>query len=157
MNSSIFYIFIYLFGEAGVVNRIFVTKVIVKTQKKELFNSDITIWTFFQVQANDNKEIEQSYDLRNTLKVPVRLKTFVELAMDVASASPRRYFFEVRHGMSEFLICSYVYIPWHCLINIFCCCLCMCLDFTDASCVHLFFAAWGIACYAWSPHIVVIW
>lgn len=51
--------------------------------------------SYIQVQANDNKENEQSYDLRNTLKVPVRLKTFVELAMDVASASPRRYFFEV--------------------------------------------------------------
>lgn len=28
-------------------------------------------------------------------KVPIKLRTFVELAMDVASASPRRYFFEV--------------------------------------------------------------
>ncbi|XP_042975918.1 NADPH-dependent diflavin oxidoreductase 1 isoform X2 [Carya illinoinensis] len=28
-------------------------------------------------------------------KVPIKLKTFVELTMDVASASPRRYFFEV--------------------------------------------------------------
>ncbi|XP_031392781.1 NADPH-dependent diflavin oxidoreductase 1 isoform X3 [Punica granatum] len=28
-------------------------------------------------------------------KVPIKLKTFVELAMDVSSASPRRYFFEV--------------------------------------------------------------
>jgi hypothetical protein len=26
--------------------------------------------------------------------VPIKLKTFVELTMDVASASPRRYFFE---------------------------------------------------------------
>lgn len=32
----------------------------------------------------------------NTLEVPIRLRTFVELAMDVASASPRRYFFEAR-------------------------------------------------------------
>ncbi|KAB1209832.1 NADPH-dependent diflavin oxidoreductase 1 [Morella rubra] len=29
-------------------------------------------------------------------KVPIRLKDFVELTMDVASASPRRYFFEAR-------------------------------------------------------------
>ncbi|KAK3035223.1 hypothetical protein RJ639_033857 [Escallonia herrerae] len=33
--------------------------------------------------------------LLDALKVPVRLKTFVELTMDVSSASPRRYFFEV--------------------------------------------------------------
>lgn len=32
---------------------------------------------------------------RNTSLFPVKLKTFVELTMDVASASPRRYFFEV--------------------------------------------------------------
>ncbi|KZV53872.1 NADPH-dependent diflavin oxidoreductase 1-like [Dorcoceras hygrometricum] len=31
----------------------------------------------------------------NTTQFPVKLKTFVELNMDVASASPRRYFFEV--------------------------------------------------------------
>lgn len=31
----------------------------------------------------------------NTLEVPIKLRSFVELAMDVASASPRRYFFEV--------------------------------------------------------------
>ncbi|XP_021278178.1 NADPH-dependent diflavin oxidoreductase 1 isoform X2 [Herrania umbratica] len=31
----------------------------------------------------------------NTLEVPIKLRTFVELTMDVASASPRRYFFEV--------------------------------------------------------------
>ncbi|KAK4367997.1 hypothetical protein RND71_011789 [Anisodus tanguticus] len=51
--------------------------------------------SYIRVEPKDNKENEQSYDLRNTLKSPVRLKTFVELAMDVASASPRRYFFEV--------------------------------------------------------------
>lgn len=28
-------------------------------------------------------------------KIPIKLKTFVELTMDIASASPRRYFFEV--------------------------------------------------------------
>ncbi|XP_044510868.1 NADPH-dependent diflavin oxidoreductase 1 isoform X2 [Mangifera indica] len=30
-----------------------------------------------------------------TIEIPIKLKTFVELTMDVASASPRRYFFEV--------------------------------------------------------------
>lgn len=29
-------------------------------------------------------------------RIPVKLRTFVEFSMDVASASPRRYFFEVR-------------------------------------------------------------
>ncbi|CAK7332257.1 unnamed protein product [Dovyalis caffra] len=32
----------------------------------------------------------------NDSRVPLKLKTFVELTMDVASASPRRYFFEAR-------------------------------------------------------------
>ncbi|RVX06447.1 NADPH-dependent diflavin oxidoreductase 1 [Vitis vinifera] len=32
----------------------------------------------------------------NDSKIPIKLKTFVELTMDVASASPRRYFFEAR-------------------------------------------------------------
>ncbi|XP_057524500.1 NADPH-dependent diflavin oxidoreductase 1 isoform X1 [Amaranthus tricolor] len=31
----------------------------------------------------------------DTNTIPIRLKTFVELTMDIASASPRRYFFEV--------------------------------------------------------------
>lgn len=31
-----------------------------------------------------------------TAKVPIKLKAFVALTMDVASASPRRYFFEAR-------------------------------------------------------------
>jgi sulfite reductase alpha subunit-like flavoprotein len=32
----------------------------------------------------------------NGSRMPVKLRTFVELTMDVASASPRRYFFEAR-------------------------------------------------------------
>ncbi|XP_024040303.1 NADPH-dependent diflavin oxidoreductase 1 isoform X5 [Citrus sinensis] len=32
---------------------------------------------------------------KNTTEVPIKLRTFVELTMDVTSASPRRYFFEV--------------------------------------------------------------
>lgn len=31
-----------------------------------------------------------------TIEIPIKLRTFVELTMDVASASPRRYFFEAR-------------------------------------------------------------
>lgn len=34
-------------------------------------------------------------DCHDALKPPIRLKSFVKFAMDVASASPRRYFFEV--------------------------------------------------------------
>ncbi|XP_038697915.1 NADPH-dependent diflavin oxidoreductase 1 isoform X2 [Tripterygium wilfordii] len=42
------------------------------------------------------REVENDLDTQIiSLKVPVKLKTFVELTMDVASASPRRYFFEV--------------------------------------------------------------
>jgi len=35
-------------------------------------------------------------------RMPVKLRTFVELTMDVASASPRRYFFEARCCMFNF-------------------------------------------------------
>lgn len=42
------------------------------------------------------RSVEHGSDLdTRTLKDPVKLKTYVELTMDVASASPRRYFFEV--------------------------------------------------------------
>ena len=42
-------------------------------------------------------------DTNHAPDIPVKLKTFVELTMDIASASPRRYFFEVRHN-SAYLI-----------------------------------------------------
>ncbi|WRX32075.1 Oxidoreductase FAD/NAD(P)-binding - like 8 [Theobroma cacao] len=44
------------------------------------------------------RELENHHldDNVNTLEVPIKLRTFVELTMDVASASPRRYFFEAR-------------------------------------------------------------
>lgn len=83
----------------------------------------LLIWTFFQVEPRDNKENGQSHDLRNTLKVPIRLKTFVELAMDVASASPRRYFFEVRQWSVWISCLSNSNIRWHGIFDIFCCCL----------------------------------
>lgn len=34
-------------------------------------------------------------------RMPVKLRTFVELTMDIASASPRRYFFEARCCMFD--------------------------------------------------------
>ncbi|KAL5787436.1 hypothetical protein ACOSP7_004385 [Xanthoceras sorbifolium] len=37
----------------------------------------------------------------NTTEGPIKLRTFVELTMDVASASPRRYFFEVMSFFAE--------------------------------------------------------
>lgn len=40
----------------------------------------------------DNHHLETT---NGTLETPIKLRTFVELTMDVASASPRRYFFEV--------------------------------------------------------------
>lgn len=45
----------------------------------------------FQVQPRDR---ENHVSLDHPL-FPVKLKSFVELTMDFASASPRRYFFEV--------------------------------------------------------------
>lgn len=47
----------------------------------------------FQVQP---KRVETSDSLMNASESPIKLRTFVELTMDVASASPRRYFFEAR-------------------------------------------------------------
>lgn len=39
-------------------------------------------------------------------KVPIKLKTFVELTMDIASASPSRYFFEAR---MLYVFCSSIF------------------------------------------------
>lgn len=50
---------------------------------------------FITVQFGEPEDDHDDY----TSKSPVRLRKFVELAMDIASASPRRYFFEV---MSHF-------------------------------------------------------
>lgn len=46
--------------------------------------------TLITVQLRD-----ATHNAAHASKVPIRLKTFVELTMDIASASPRRYFFEV--------------------------------------------------------------
>ncbi|KAK0572444.1 hypothetical protein LWI29_031550 [Acer saccharum] len=40
-------------------------------------------------------DIRNNGTFMNTTESPIKLRTFVELTMDVASASPRRYFFEV--------------------------------------------------------------
>lgn len=50
--------------------------------------------TCFQVQHREQDNVIG--DTKSFLNIPVKLKIFVELTMDVASASPRRYFFEVR-------------------------------------------------------------
>ena len=49
-----------------------------------------------QVQPRD-KENHLVDGSKHVSVVPVKLKTFVELTMDVASASPKRYFFEVKN------------------------------------------------------------
>lgn len=46
----------------------------------------------------------------NATAVPVKLKSFVSMTMDVASASPRRYFFEART--------QYVFNSWFSTCNI---------------------------------------
>ncbi|XP_052195718.1 NADPH-dependent diflavin oxidoreductase 1 isoform X2 [Diospyros lotus] len=50
-------------------------------------NLDPEAYITVHPRGSDNQE--------GDLKVPIKLKAFVELTMDVASASPRRYFFEV--------------------------------------------------------------
>ncbi|PIN21818.1 NADP-dependent flavoprotein reductase [Handroanthus impetiginosus] len=47
--------------------------------------------SYITVQPKD----KENHGLLNHSMTPVKLKSFVELTMDVASASPRRYFFEV--------------------------------------------------------------
>lgn len=48
-----------------------------------------------QVQLRDSSNPDADVDADAASGLPVRLRTFVESTMDVASASPRRYFFEV--------------------------------------------------------------
>lgn len=57
-------------------------------------DSLMLIITCFQVQHREQDNVIG--DTKSSLNIPVKLKIFVELTMDVASASPRRYFFEVR-------------------------------------------------------------
>lgn len=46
------------------------------------------------IQVN-RREVNTPLSIQlNATEVPIKLRTFVELTMDVASASPRRYFFE---------------------------------------------------------------
>nr|GMD34703.1 NADPH-dependent diflavin oxidoreductase 1 isoform X2 [Ipomoea batatas]GMD66968.1 NADPH-dependent diflavin oxidoreductase 1 isoform X2 [Ipomoea batatas] len=50
--------------------------------------------SYIRVQPRD-KDQSPADNTISTVMLPVRLRTFVELTMDIASASPRRYFFEV--------------------------------------------------------------
>lgn len=47
------------------------------------------------VEPRDNKKGYVGISYENGWKIPVKLKNFVQYTMDVASASPRHYFFEV--------------------------------------------------------------
>ena len=62
---------------------------------------------FFQVHCKEMKNNLSDIHV-NTTEVPIKLRTFVELTMDIASASPRRYFFEAR--ISMFLTCHFVLV-----------------------------------------------
>jgi hypothetical protein len=53
------------------------------------------ILLFIQIQAKSGDKISKSLTDR------LKLKTFVALTMDIASASPRRYFFEARSQYFE--------------------------------------------------------
>ncbi|XP_077230356.1 flavodoxin family protein isoform X2 [Tasmannia lanceolata] len=57
---------------------------------------------YITVQPNDIQKCSDSSI--NSSRDPIKIRTFVELTMDVASASPRRYFFEV---MSFFAIAEH--------------------------------------------------
>ncbi|XP_019189066.1 PREDICTED: NADPH-dependent diflavin oxidoreductase 1 isoform X2 [Ipomoea nil] len=50
--------------------------------------------SYIRVQPRD-KDQRPADNTISTVMLPVRLRTFVELTMDIASASPRRYFFEI--------------------------------------------------------------
>ncbi|KAG8373724.1 hypothetical protein BUALT_Bualt11G0054500 [Buddleja alternifolia] len=49
----------------------------------------------FEAVSSVHPRDEEDHTFLNRYLFPVKLKSFVELTMDVASASPRRYFFEV--------------------------------------------------------------
>ncbi|XP_027079113.2 NADPH-dependent diflavin oxidoreductase 1-like isoform X2 [Coffea arabica] len=51
------------------------------------------------ITVQPSKKENSMGDTNHAPDIPVKLKTFVELTMDIASASPRRYFFEI---MSNF-------------------------------------------------------
>lgn len=61
----------------------------------EQFSSQVISLSCFQVDpVVPESDIPNSHT--NAPNIPIKLKSFVELTMDIASASPRRYFFEVR-------------------------------------------------------------
>ncbi|TVU35201.1 hypothetical protein EJB05_17079 [Eragrostis curvula] len=57
---------------------------------------------YITVQAKCGDKVSKGPVVNNSLIHPIKLKTFVALTMDVASASPRRYFFEARTIMLTF-------------------------------------------------------
>ena len=58
------------------------------------YNLEETIF-FLQIRAKGGDKLSRGSHMKNSMD-PIKLKTFVSLTMDVASASPRRYFFEAR-------------------------------------------------------------
>ncbi|KAK3165355.1 hypothetical protein QOZ80_1AG0032150 [Eleusine coracana subsp. coracana] len=50
---------------------------------------------YITVQAKGGNKVSKGFVVNSNLMHPIKLKTFVALTMDVTSASPRRYFFEV--------------------------------------------------------------
>ena len=83
----------------------------------------------------DGDKVSKDYVVNNNLMYPIKLKTFVALTMDVASASPRRYFFEARtniwcllsHGPLSIFFSSQIFVSmpliW-CLTNVIPSCQC---------------------------------
>ena len=72
------------------------------------------IWLYGSQVAPRNKE-DSLENGERALNAPIKLRRFVELTMDIASGSPRRYFFEVK-SPSDFsallliFIVSYIHV-----------------------------------------------
>lgn len=62
----------------------------------------MTFCSYFQVEPRDKKKDDVGISCENGWKTPVKLKNFVQYTMDVASASPRHYFFEVSDAFGSF-------------------------------------------------------
>jgi len=60
-----------------------------------LQNVDVHFTTKISAKFQVSPREMDDHNARDS-RSPVKLRTFVEFSMDVASASPRRYFFEVR-------------------------------------------------------------
>jgi hypothetical protein len=60
-----------------------------------------------QVQAKGGDKVSKGSVVNSNLLDSIKLKTFVALTMDVASASPRRYFFEARANILNLCLKSH--------------------------------------------------